>query len=313
MFIGNYTFSCLFTEPALLPPYKGSTFRGVFGRALKKTVCALRLKECENCLLKSRCLYALVFETKEAVELPEDTRVSNPPHPFVIEPPLEDRTQYEKGEPFSFNLILFGDTNQSLPYFIYALDQMGMAGIGRRVNGSRGNFRLDKVTADDKQVYSGADQKINTENAFQDIQLPVLPSDDPEKLHIKVKILTPLRLKFENRLNADLPFHILIRAVLRRISSLFSLYDGGEPALDYKGLVSRSKEVHTVKHDLKWYDWRRYSFRQDKEMLMGGITGSVTYEGRLGEFIPLIELCRILHIGKQTAFGLGKYEMEILS
>ena len=313
MLIGNYSFSCLFTEPAILPPYKGSTFRGVFGRALKKTVCALRLKECNECLLKSKCLYASVFETKEAVDLPQGARVSSPPHPFVIEPPLDDRTQYEKGDSFTFNLILFGDSNHSLPYFIYALDQMGITGIGRRVNGKRGHFKLEKVSADDRPVYSGTDQKINAENVFQGIKIPELTDSSHENQCIKIKIHTPLRLKFANRLNAELPFHILVRAVLRRISSLFSIYNGGEPALDYKGLVTRSMDIQTVEQNLNWYDWRRYSFRQDQEMLMGGITGSVTYEGRLGEFLPLIELCRNLHLGKQTAFGLGKYETEVIS
>jgi hypothetical protein len=32
---GKYQFSCFFETEAELPPYKGSTFRGVFGIALK--------------------------------------------------------------------------------------------------------------------------------------------------------------------------------------------------------------------------------------------------------------------------------------
>ena len=312
MLVGNYTFSCLFLERAVLPRYKGSTFRGVFGRALKKTVCALKLKECSECLLKSKCLYALVFETKEAVDLPQESRVSSPPHPFVIEPPDNARTQFGKGEPFDFNLILFGDVNHSLPYFIYALDQMGLTGIGKNINGSRGKFMLDKVTSGNVQVYSAADQKINPGKAFQDIRVPATASEAAEDIRLTVKIATPLRLKFENSLNAELPFHVCIRAVLRRISSLYSMYGGGEPKLDYKRLVKMAEQVITVSHNLSWYDWRRYSFRQDKAMLMGGITGEITYKGVLGEFLPLIELCKGFHIGKQTAFGLGRFETEII-
>ena len=45
---------------------------------------------------------------------------------------------------------------------------------------------------------------------------------------------------------------------------------------------------------------------------MGGITGSIVYEGALGEFIPLVEFCRKVHVGKQTTFGLGKIDYEIL-
>jgi len=36
---GKYAFSCILLDDAHLPPFKGSTFRGVFGHALKKVVC----------------------------------------------------------------------------------------------------------------------------------------------------------------------------------------------------------------------------------------------------------------------------------
>lgn len=62
MLFGRYQFTCRFTEDALLPPYKGSTFRGAFGGALKKVVCAVREKDCSRCLLAARCVYARVFE-----------------------------------------------------------------------------------------------------------------------------------------------------------------------------------------------------------------------------------------------------------
>jgi len=120
----------------------------------------------------------------------------------------------------------------------------------------------------------------------------------------------PLRLKFENRLKADLPFHVLGRAMLRRVSSLYNCYGDGEPALDYKGLVSKAKTIRIVDTDLVWFDWQRYSHRQDQAMLMGGMTGSITYEGKIGEFLPLIDFCSKVHLGKQTAFGLGKIRSE---
>ncbi len=62
MIFGSYGFEALFTGPALLPPYKGSTFRGGFGVALKRVVCALRQQECPVCMLRDKCIYARVFE-----------------------------------------------------------------------------------------------------------------------------------------------------------------------------------------------------------------------------------------------------------
>ena len=42
-------------EPLRLPPYKGSTFRGAFGVAFKRTVCIVRHRQCERCLIRTQC------------------------------------------------------------------------------------------------------------------------------------------------------------------------------------------------------------------------------------------------------------------
>jgi len=47
MLLGEYQFHCRLSDDAVLPHYKGSTFRGVFGRALKRVVCALRKETCD--------------------------------------------------------------------------------------------------------------------------------------------------------------------------------------------------------------------------------------------------------------------------
>jgi hypothetical protein len=44
---------------------------------------------------------------------------------------------------------------------------------------------------------------------------------------------------------------------------------------------------------------------------MEGFIGEVIYEGNLTPFYPYLKAGEILHIGKGTAFGLGKYVMEI--
>ncbi|HUT44228.1 MAG TPA: CRISPR system precrRNA processing endoribonuclease RAMP protein Cas6 [Desulfobacterales bacterium] len=312
MLYGKYIFSCIFKDEAVLPYYKGSTFRGVFGTALKKVVCALKSKDCSECLLKYKCIYSHVFETPSSAEDPQDTRIAAPPHPFVIEPPLTTETHFNQDDPFDFQLILFGQSNDYLPYFIYAFEQMGKIGIGKRINGKRAQFTLGNITAKKKKIYTHKDNTLKSGNFCHSLKLHKCKTSKNAQ-DIKIIIETPLRLKFENRLKADLPFHVLVRAMLRRMSSLFNYYGDGEPDLDYKGMVNKAKEIQIMNPNLHWFDWRRYSRRQDQEMLMGGITGSITYSGHLGEYIPLIELCSKLHIGKQTTFGLGKFGMEMSS
>lgn len=306
---GRYNISCILKSDAILPLYKGSTFRGVFGIALKRVVCALKNQECPSCLLRSKCVYSLTFELSPA-EAPAESkkRVAAPPHPYVIEPANDEKQGYKAGERFNFSLILFGEINDSLPYFVYAIKHMGETGIGKRINGRRPGFELDTVTTDDGRIIFDHSQQTLAPGQFsQDIKLEDCRADNENIVtDVTVALLTPLRLKFDNRLESNLPFHILIRAALRRISSLSTYYGRGEPDLDYRGLVKRAEQIRMNRNGLTWIDWRRYSNRQDQAMLMGGITGSVRYEGDLAEFLPLLRLSEKLHLGKQTTFGLGR-------
>ena len=330
MLYGKYRFICELENEAILPHYKGSTFRGVFGIALKRVVCALKRQECEKCLLKNRCLYVRVFETPLALEAPEGSRISTPPHPFVIEPLQAKQMEFNAGDTVTCDLLLFGDANNSLPYFVYAFDQMGKIGIGKRINGRRGRFVLKEVRNGTKTIYSDADQKMNLSESAEELTLsepgaifhqaedcekggkkieqPVPESGEPKEWEIKIRLTleTPLRLKFENRIHADLPFHVLTRAMLRRVSSLLNTWGEGEPDLDYRGLVEKAGDVRLTDNSLRWFDWKRYSNRQERKMFMGGMMGSVTYEGKLAEYLPLIDFCQKVHLGKNTSFGLGK-------
>lgn len=309
--VGTYRFNCRLKDDAILPRYKGSTFRGILGHALKRVVCALRHKECPSCLLKQRCIYARVFEYGDTSR--EHTPFVNaPPHPYLIEPPLETKTRYSAGEHFSFDLVLFGDYNEELPYFVYAFIELGEIGIGKRINEKSSRFELLSVTTNERTLYCCDDKILKLDNTTESFDISTeLMNSNSEVSTLSVELVTPLRLKFENHLLAELPFHLLIRAAMRRISSLFAAYGPGEPELDYRGLAQRASEVECSSSELSWHDWKRYSNRSEQSMLMGGLTGRVTYTGELSEFLPLLKLAEKIHLGKQTTFGLGKIHLEL--
>ena len=68
--------------------------------------------------------------------------------------------------------------------------------------------------------------------------------------------------------------------------------------------------VEVGDRDLHWYDWERYSGRQEARMKMGGLMGGTSFRGDLAPLWPLIAMGEHLHVGKGTSFGLGKYEVE---
>ncbi len=308
---GKYTFECRLDAPAILPAYKGSTFRGVFGLALKKVVCALKHQICDQCPLRHQCLYTTVFETPLAIEPPKGLRVSATPHPFVLEPSAKPDRNFSPGDTLECDLLLFGDVNQSLPYFVYAFEQTGKIGIGKRINGRRANFTIETVKTGSDVIFNKNDQQINQPQETDALTLTSSADQPQDVFRVTVRLQTPLRLKHDNRIKADLPFHILLRAMLRRVSSLFACYVGNEPALDYKGMIQRAGSITTVASDLHWHGWQRYSNRQKQRMPLGGVVGSVTYEGAFAEYLPLMDICSKVHIGKNTSFGLGKIDFDL--
>jgi len=159
---------------------------------LKSVVCALRRQRCDTCLLRSNCLYPLVFETRLAVASTPDLHVVPPPHPFVIEPTDDVQTHYQKGDRFDFNLILFGTVNRQIPYFIYAFEKIGEIGIGKAINGGRGLFELEKVKSSNRILYLAKEGRLRPSPACRELTLKTEgPPDErakclPEKYHSKL-------------------------------------------------------------------------------------------------------------------------------
>ncbi|MFW8601829.1 hypothetical protein ACOHYD_10155 [Desulfobacterota bacterium M19] len=210
MFLEKYTFTCCFTGPAFLPEFKGSTLRGGFGLALKKISCALKQQRCDSCLLFATCAYAFVFEMDKSARRP---------HPYVIIPPDIQQRSFKKNDRFTFEIILFGKANNYLPHIVYAVREMGRNGLGKG-HEDQGQFAVKTISQGDKIIFAG--EQLETGSPLQHLELSESSAFLDNRLTIS--FLTPLRLKYCNELRDSLPFHLLIRAALRRISSLEAAY-----------------------------------------------------------------------------------------
>jgi len=126
---------------------------------------------------------------------------------------------------------------------------------------------------------------------------------------ITISLRTPLRIRFDGQITDSLEFHVLLRNLLRRISSLSYFHCGEKLDMDFRGLIEKARAVRQTASDIHWYDWSRYSTRQEEWMSLGGILGNVSYEGDLSDFMTLLRLGEYIHVGKGTSFGLGKYEV----
>ncbi len=301
----KYTFNCKFKTDAVLPAYLGSTLRGALGWGLKRTSCALKRQSCETCLLREQCAYAWIFET-ERYKAGDGRIINARPHPFVLQPQTTSSGHMEKGANLSFSLLLIDRANEFLPQLVYAIQMMGEAGIGSRRRDGLGRFHLEQVTTDKDELFNAEDPVLKKCVKPALLELADIPSAKTETLQIN--LLTPLRLKQNNKLERTLPFHTLIRTTLRRIAALEDAYGGGEPDLDYRELVRRAEKIEIKASTIRWQELYRYSNRQSKKISLSGLAGSVSYIGNLTEFSPLIRYAKQVNIGKQTVFGLGKID-----
>ena len=346
--IAKYHFTLQAVERMGLPRYKGSTLRGGFGAVFKRTVCfQKKVKSCADCLLKANCPYAYIFETAP----PQDAEVlrtySDVPLPFVIEPPLDTKTVYEPGETLDFGLVLVGRAINYLPYFIVVFQELGRVGLGR----GRGKYALREVAAVqpldgvEETIYSAVNEmvcerdlsvgwaEIEAQSSKLKTQSPTLrlasgqasnlqpltsnlqPFDQaqgkPPISKLTVNFLTPTRMKHKGQYVERPEFHVLVRNVLRRVSSLYYFHCGERWETDYRGIIEAATGVRLAEARTEWVDWERYSRRQQQRMNLGGLVGQVTYEGDLQSFLPLLVLGQLVHVGKACVFGHGKYEVAV--
>jgi CRISPR-associated endoribonuclease Cas6 len=296
--------------PLYLPAYKGSTLRGAFGHAFKETVCVVEHRDCARCLLRTRCAYPYVFDTPVPEGSTRMRKYPQAPHPFVLLPPLDQKTHYAPGDSLAFDVTLIGHGRDYLPYFLYTFERLGAwQGIGR----GRGRFAVEGalwLAPDGSQVpiYRGEDKILH--QTFRPVTLQDLTPRTGQGDQVTLIFMTPTRIVHAAQLTSTLDFHVLIRTLLRRLSNLAYFHAGTALDLDFRGLIAAAQAVETERRALHWHDWERYSTRQDARMLMGGVVGEVTYRGHLNPFWPLLRLGEYVHVGKGTSFGLGKYCME---
>jgi hypothetical protein len=299
-----------FRERAVVPPYEGSMIRGAFGRAFKEACCPFP-HDGDGCPLEDKCPYGYVFETSPPEGAREFARNKEVPRPYVFEPPETTKLEYAPGERMRFGFTVVGRAADYMPYFVFAFSRMGEEGVGRL----RARYELEEISA--ANPLAGTREQIFDGEVARNRRLPTLWEDavnaagklDGERL--KLRFLTPTFVKFKGDVAPEAPpFAALVQSLLIRIPMLSAMHCGNVWQEDFKGLVSRAAEVETTRDDTTWVSFRRYSSFKNKTEPLEGIVGQAEYAGPLREFLPLLVMGQLTHLGKRAVFGLGRYRIE---
>lgn len=309
--LAKYNFDLEFQEPAWLPEFKGSMFRGGFGSTLKRICCAVREATCTGCALAENCPYSYIFETPLP---PEAAHLKNPqiPRPYLFEPQANGRRRYEAGEILTMGVTVIGRGIKYLPYFIVTIKELGEIGV----TAARRKFKLKSVTAVDDlngqtstiyEVSQGVVKNLTLLIAWDDC---LLAADKLPANKVTLKLVTPMRLKYNgNFLTRELPLEALVQSLTLRINALNVFHCGGRLIDELKELRSVAAKTKISASNLSWQSVNRYSSRQGKKESLSGLVGNVTYEGDLKPLQPLLVLGSLIHVGSDVVFGCGEYEV----
>ncbi len=298
--------------PLQLPPYAGSMLRGAFGHALL-ALSPLLHQDGQPCALHASCPYCQLFA---APPLPGHSlqKFSHMPQPYVIEPPTEGAQSLATGQRFGFGLVLIGKALALRTIVEQAWQRALRTGLGA----SRAPCTLLEIQ-NGKCLHPLPDKREQLSNKQSLTTVPdLLPRPLGEgrgagmpttaMLHFH----TPLRLQVQGKpaRASQLTARDLLIALARRHQLLRDVHLGAAaPQYDFKTLVRQAEAIKLQADGLRWFDWGRYSQRQQQEMQLGGLLGAVKLHGDLTPFADLLHLGQWLHVGKNATMGLGGYRL----
>lgn len=258
--------------------------------------------------------------------------------------------QFNIGNELRFGLMLIGRAVDYLPLFLHAISEMAYRGLGAgRAAFDLKEVFLKGTRGERERVYSSDDHRLSlptrignplsesiaaklAEQTSGDGGAPAVESIDKviaatlsqltrpasqsvacelaNPSSLKLRFLTPARIRVKDDLQTGLSFQLLVRSLLRRVSMLAAVHGSGRMQLDYRALIERAASARVVRSTLRWWDLERYTDRQETKLRVGGLIGEVEYEGPvIHEFMPLICAGELLGVGTGTSLGLGKFRI----
>lgn len=287
-----------------IPPWPTAWLREQFAKSMKSLCCRNPIRcrgECERPL---ECAYGLIVETPADAKKAKDA-----PRPFSLYTPLTGPTILEPEETITMNVTLWGQSIELYPLLFIAWRDMGKGPANEE--GIRQSLLLQTVRHWDtgETVYQYPEEVffVPTPITISDGQFPIP--------NIQLKFITPVRMTYNQRLvrnncTDQKLVELFFRNVIRRVLIVMNVNAQADWEQTWLQEVS-NLQIQKVECEWKVVGW--YSRSQKKVLKMGGLVGTITLSHLSPTLYQLLKIGEAVHIGKNTTFGLGKYQMEVLN
>ncbi|MDE7313795.1 MAG: CRISPR system precrRNA processing endoribonuclease RAMP protein Cas6 [Eubacterium sp.] len=294
-------FEVILIEDSILPSNKVSALRGGMGDMLLQSSC-VGDGVCEECMFLSECMMQKTIYSQ--YERKPKFVTTGGSIGYVIECENYER-QFLKGARLRFNLLLFGKTVAYFHMFFQAFFNLGKVGIGNM----QGKYEIAEVTNSKKRIiYSDGKFDLSQYQVLHILDYVVYRQKQLAHSILEHKLVfqTPVTLKYQRAYLQDFQMEPILIAASRRIYML-DCYIGMD------NLYYQQEEFHIPKivcQSCIKMSVRRYSQRRQMSMYLKGIKGYCVVEEWYPEVLPLLLAGELIHIGKNTSFGFGRYRIK---
>lgn len=293
-------FTLMFSEGSALPASKASAIRGGMGEMLLRANC-VRNRECKGCDFKGECIVQRTMYSQ--FDRKPDFITMGDSVGYVIE--CEDyREYYEAGDTLEFNLILFGKTIVYFNQYLQALFALGQNGLGKE----KTKFVIAQVTnTKGHPILDGANvymkyYEVETLQNYVDYRMRQIAIDGKPQSMV---FLTPLTQKYQGAFLQEFQMNAITKSIQRRLYIL-NCFEGKDIDDFYKEMLEAPGIVNQKSSEV-WVP--RYSFRHESKMILKGIKGEIILDDIPDELLELYLAGELVHIGKNTSFGFGRYRL----
>ena len=319
------TFTIEFTEDTMLPKQKVSAIRGGIGEMLLRANC-VRRRECEGCDFADECIVQRIMYSK--YEKKPSFVTTGESVGYVLECD-NYKEEFYQGDQLNFQLILFGKNIVYFNQYLQAINMLGVSGLGKHqahfiivavknqywqdilVNNSINmeNYQISTVGEyidyRMRQLQKARLQEPQFQEQLQKESQGKLSHAGDGSYSGMLTFHTPFTVKYQGEFIRDLQMEPIIASIRRRLYML-DCFEGIEAEIFW----DETPEVAITTHQQSRLEGvNRYSNRRDSAMTLRGIRGKVWFEGADLDTMKLLFVGELLHIGKNSSFGFGEYQV----
>jgi len=133
-----------------------------------------------------------------------------------------------------------------------------------------------------------------------------------ESRSLELTFLTPLRLKKDGRYLKRFDPEALGRDLMFRLAALGHHHAALPWPAPWREILEQARAARVVSEENRWVRPVRYSARQRRGIVLGGVLGTVRIESVEPLFGSLLRAGEVIHAGKGVSVGLGEYRVSPL-